>query len=71
MVKNYMIGQIMKSADGPLSMISTLKNFVIFGLDLDVLNKQLENIHAIDAKQLQELAQHYLNFDKMTKIVAG
>lgn len=71
MVKNYMIGQIMKSADGPLSMISTLKNFVIFGLDLDVLNKQLENIHAIDAKQLQELAQQYLNFDKMTKIVAG
>jgi predicted Zn-dependent peptidase len=52
-------------------MISTLKNFVIFGLDLDVLNKQLENIHAIDAKQLQELAQQYLNFDKMTKIVAG
>lgn len=71
MVKNYMIGQIMKSADGPLSMISTLKNFVIFGLDLNVLNTQLENIHAVNAKQLQELAQQYLDFDKMTKIVAG
>lgn len=71
MVKNYMIGQIMKSADGPLSMISTLKNFVIFGLDLNVLNTQLENIHAIEAKQLQQLAQQYLDFDKMTKIVAG
>ncbi|MCB0541856.1 MAG: insulinase family protein, partial [Bacteroidetes bacterium] len=34
MVKNYMIGQLMKSVDGPLNLSSTLKNFLIFDLEI-------------------------------------
>ncbi|MFT4969441.1 MAG: zinc protease [Chitinophagales bacterium] len=71
MVKNYMIGQLMNSVDGPLSMIGTLKNFLIFGLDLNEINKQLSNIHAIEASRLQTLAQEYLDYSKMIKVVAG
>lgn len=71
MVKNYMIGQLMKSVDGPLNMISTLKNFLIFEMDLNEINKQLEAIHAIDAKRLKHLANQYLNYDDMYKVVVG
>ncbi|MBL6876549.1 MAG: insulinase family protein [Chitinophagales bacterium] len=71
MVKNYMVGQLMKSVDGPLSMIGTLKNFLIFDLDLEVINKQLSNIHAVKAVRLQELAQQYLDFNKMIKVTTG
>ena len=66
-----MVGQLMKSVDGPLSMIGTLKNFLIFDLDLEVINKQLSNIHAVQADRLQELAQQYLDFNKMIKVTAG
>ena len=71
MVKNYMIGQLMKSVDGPLSMASTLKNFLIFDLDLNEINKQLQAIHQIDAQRLRSLAQQYLNFEDMYKVVVG
>lgn len=71
MVKNYMIGQLMKSVDGPLNMISTLKNFLIFEMDLNEINKQLEAIHAIDAQRLKHLAQQYLDYDNMYKVVVG
>jgi predicted Zn-dependent peptidase len=71
MVKNYMIGQLMKSVDGPLNIISTLKNFLIFEMDLNEINKQLEAIHAIDAKRLQDLAKQYLNYEDMYKVVVG
>lgn len=71
MVKNYMIGQLMKSVDGPLSMIGTLKNFLIFDMDLSVINKQLKVIHEMESVRLQELANQYLDYNKMIKVIAG
>ena len=61
----------MKSVDGPLNMISTLKNFLIFEMDLNEINKQLEAIHAIDAKRLKHLANQYLNYEDLYKVVVG
>jgi zinc protease len=71
MVKNYLIGQLMKSIDGPLNIMSTLKNFLIFDLDLGEVNKQLEAIYKMDAKRLQDLANTYLDEKAMYKIVVG
>ncbi|MCB9257492.1 MAG: insulinase family protein [Chitinophagales bacterium] len=71
MVKNYMIGQLMKSVDGPLNLSSTLKNFLIFDLEIEEINKQLEGIHKITAQKLQELAQKHLNFNEMHKVLVG
>jgi len=71
MVKNYMIGQLMKSVDGPMNMASTLKNFLIFDLDLNEINEQLKAIHQIDAKRLKNLANQYFNFEDMYKVVVG
>jgi predicted Zn-dependent peptidase len=71
MVKNYMIGQLMKSVDGPLNMISTLKNFLIFDIELSELNKQLQAIHAIEAPRLKALANQYLNYENMYKVIVG
>lgn len=71
MVKNYIIGQLMKSVDGPLNMITTLKNFLIFDKDLDEVNVQLKAIHNITPKRLQDLANQYLNYQDMYKVVVG
>ncbi len=71
MVKNYIIGQLMKSVDGPLNMITTLKNFLIFDKKLEDVNEQLLAVHRINPKRLQDLANQYLNYQDMYKVVVG
>lgn len=71
MVKNYLTGQLIKSVDGPLSTAQTLKNFLIFDQSIEMINKQLAHILKIDSNRIQDLANQYLKFDKMIKIVVG
>jgi zinc protease len=70
MVKNYMIGQLMKSVDGPLKMANTLKNLLIFNKSQWEVNKDLATISAITPDKIQELAKKYLNFEDMYKVIA-
>lgn len=70
MVKNYLIGQLMKSVDGPLKMANTLKNLVIFNQDQWQINQNLQTIKSVSPQRIQELAKKYLNFEGMHKVVA-
>jgi zinc protease len=71
MVKNYMVGQLMKSVDGPLKMANTLKNLIIAGFDQWELNKNLQTVRNVSPDRIQELAKKYLNFDEMYKVIAS
>jgi zinc protease len=71
LVKNYMLGQLLKSADGPYSMVDLFLSVEPHGLDLDFYNKAIESLHAIKAERIQELAKHYLNWDDFTVVAAG
>lgn len=70
MVKNYLIGQLMKSVDGPLKMANTLKNLVSFGQDQWQINHNLKTIKSVTPQRIQQLAQKYLNFEDMYKVIA-
>lgn len=71
LVKNYMLGQLLKSADGPYSMMDLFLSVEMQGLEMDFYNKSIAGIHAITSERIQELAKKYLNWNDFTIISAG
>lgn len=71
MVKNYLTGMLMKDMDGPLKTANTLKKLLSFGQNQWTVNEIHQTIQGIDSKRIMELANKYLNFDKMYKVIAS
>lgn len=71
LVKNYMLGQLLKSADGPYSMMDLYLSAEIHDKDLEFYNETIQRIQDISPERIQELAQKYLDWDKMSIVTAG
>ncbi|MEN9969055.1 MAG: hypothetical protein RIR94_1246 [Bacteroidota bacterium] len=71
LVKSYLMGQLLKSADGPYAMLDLFANAETMGLDLSYYDRYIAEIKAVDAHKLQELAKRYLNWEEMLIISAG
>lgn len=71
LVKNYMLGQLLKSADGPYSMTDLYMSVEPYDLDLDFYNKSIDSINSITPERIQELAKKYLVWNDMTVVSAG
>jgi predicted Zn-dependent peptidase len=71
LVKNYMIGQLLKSADGPYALTDLFLGVETFGLNLDFYNKSIDAINNITPERIQELAIKYLKWEEMTVVSAG
>lgn len=71
LVKNYMLGQLLKSADGPYAMMDLFLHVEPFNIGLEYYNQCIESINTITPERIQELAIKYLNWDKMTIVTAG
>lgn len=71
LVKNYLLGQLLKSADGAYAMMDLFLSVEAQNLGLDFYNKSIERINEIDSERLMELAKKYLNWDDYTIVSAG
>lgn len=71
LVKNYMLGQLLKSADGPYSMTDLFMSVEPYGLSLDFYNASIDSINTITPEKIQLLAKKYLNWNDMTIVSAG
>lgn len=71
LVKNYMLGQLLKSADGPNATMDLFLGVEQHQLELDFYNDFIQKILTVQAEELRELAKMYLNWDKITLITAG
>lgn len=71
LVRNYMRGQLLKSADGPYAMTDLYLSANLQGKDLEFYNDALKAINEITADRIQELAQKYLQWEQMTIVTAG
>ena len=71
LVKNYLLGQILKSADGPDSMMSLFMGAEMHGKGYEYYNEAIESVKNVTAERLQQLAQKYLVWDNFTIITAG
>ena len=71
LVKNYVMGQILKSADGPFAQASLLKNMHIQGVGFEFYDSYQKMLDSLDAVQLQELANKYLKEEDLCEVVVG
>jgi zinc protease len=71
LVKNYMLGNFLRSVDGPFAMADRFKGIMEYGLDYSYFEKYIHTIKNTNAKQLQELANTYLQKSSLTELVVG
>ncbi len=71
LVQNYMLGQLLKSADGPYHMIDIFLSAEMQGLDFEFYNEAIRHIREITPQRIMELARQYLNWDDYTVVTAG
>lgn len=71
LVKNYLLGQLLKSADGPYSLIDLYMGLESFGLELEFYNESIEGIKKITPERIRELANQYLNWEDFSIVSAG
>jgi zinc protease len=60
-VKNYMLGSILGDLDGPFQILGRWKNIILNNLDESYFYASVNNIKNITAKELQVMANKYLN----------
>lgn len=71
LVKNYLLGQMLKSADGPNAMMDLFIGVERHGLDLDFYQTYMTKVQAITQERLQELAKKYLDWSNFIRIEVG
>jgi predicted Zn-dependent peptidase len=71
LVRNYLLGQLLSSCDGPFSMASLFDNVNEYGLDYSFYNNYIATIKEITAKTLLELAVKYFDQSSLKEVVVG
>jgi zinc protease len=71
LVKNYMLGQLLKSADGPYAMLDMYNSVDMYDLTLSFYDEAIQKVKHISPTRIQELAKQYLNFEDFLIITAG
>ena len=71
LVKNYILGSLMGSLENVFSHTDKYKQIYFSGLTLDYYLYYTEVVKNITAEDLKTLANRYLNYDKMTKVIVG
>ena len=71
LVKNYLLGQLLKSADGPYAMTDLYIGLLKKGLGFEFYNSFIERIYTINSNDLLKSAQKHLKWNEMTVITAG
>ena len=71
LVRNYLLGQLLKSADGPYAMTDLFLSVDAYDLDFSFYESYIQKVKNIDAEKLRVLAVKYLAWDSMTTVIAG
>jgi zinc protease len=70
-VKSYMLGNILRSIDGPFALAEKFKSVFEYGLDYSYYNNYIKAIKNIQPKDLQNLANQYLQEKDLLELVVG
>ena len=71
LVKNYLLGQLLKSCDGPFNMAALFDSVNEYGLDYTFYNNYIKTIKEITPEKLLHLAIKYLAKADLKEVVAG
>lgn len=70
-VKNYILGQFLRSVDGPFALADKYKGIWMYGLDYSYYDKYFHAVNTVTAKQLRDIANKYLQEKDLIECVAG
>ena len=71
MVKNYMLGSMLKSSDGPFSMADKYKSVYFNGEDLSFYDHYISMINNVTSEELLVIAKKYFDPKEMLEVVVG
>ncbi len=71
LVKNYIIGTMLAQLDGTFSLAGSLQGVYMYGLDEQFYHQAIQTIRKMEAQEIQEMAQKYLQKNDLTQIVVG
>lgn len=71
LVKNYVLGQLLKHADGPNAMIDLYMSAQLQNMSFEYYNTFIARVNSITAEDLQQIAKNYLIWENLTIITAG
>jgi predicted Zn-dependent peptidase len=70
-VRNYMLGEMVRMFDGPFAIAESFKSAWEFDLDNSYYYKFADKIKTIDPDEITSLARTYYNIDELYEITAG
>ncbi|MDF1696938.1 MAG: pitrilysin family protein [Saprospiraceae bacterium] len=71
MVRNYLSGNFLNMIDGPFKLAGMSKVIALNNLNFDFYKNLMRRIHTITSDDIYQLAQKYLNKEKMVEIIVG
>lgn len=71
LVRNYLLGAMLGSLESVFSHVDKFKAVYFSGMDISYYDYYTTRIHEINADDIQKLAQKYLTYDDMVKVVVG
>ena len=71
LVKNYMVGNILRSLDGAYDLAERYKSLHQHSLDLKFYKNYLKTIKETNSEELKDLASQYLDEKKLTTLIVG
>jgi predicted Zn-dependent peptidase len=70
-VRNYVLGQFLRSVDGPYALAEKFKAIWEFGLDYDYFDKYFAAVKTITPEEIKSLANQYLQEQDLLELVVG
>jgi zinc protease len=70
-VRNYILGQFLRSIDGPFALAEKFIGVKEFGLDYSYYDKYFSSVQNVTPKDLRDLANKYLQEKDLLECVAG
>jgi zinc protease len=70
-VRNYVLGQFLRSVDGPYSLADKFKAIWEYGLDYDYFEKYFDAVKTITPEEIKALANTYLQEKDLIELVVG
>jgi len=71
LVRNYMLGSMLGSLENAFSHADKFKNLYFSGLDYSYYQKYIHTVKTITAEEINKIANRYLSWEAMTKVVVG
>ncbi len=71
LVKNYMLGELMRSADGPFQVVEIWQSIIELNLENDYFKNVFHEIKNTEAIHIQRLANKYFQINNLIEVVVG